>query len=72
MKFLCLCYYDSDAFARLSPSEVQQLGPACEPHDRALRATGKLVIQGSLASPDTWFHLVPKDGPVHSSGPRCQ
>ena len=70
MKFLCLCYYDADALARLSPSEAQAIGADCEPHDRALRATGKVTMQGSLSSPDTWVHFVPKDGrPVERSGP---
>ena len=70
MKFLCLCYYASDAFARLSPSEAQAVGPACEPHNRALRATGKVSIQGSLSSPDTWVHFIPKEGrPVEQAGP---
>ena len=49
---------------------MQAIGPACEPHDRALRATGKVVIQGSLSSPDTWAHFIPKDGrPVEHAGP---
>jgi hypothetical protein len=49
MKYLCLCYYDSDALARLSPSEQEEIGKACAPHDAALRATGKLVAQASLS-----------------------
>lgn len=62
MKYLCLCYYDTDAFANLSPSDGQAIGAACQPHDAALKATGKLVIQGSLSSPDSWAHFVPRNG----------
>lgn len=73
MNFLCLCYYDTEAFARLSASDAKAIGPSCEPHDRALRATEKLVIQGSLASPDTWVHFVPGDErPVEQSGSYIQ
>jgi len=62
MKYLCLCYYDTNAFASLSPPEVEAMGPACRPHDAALKATGKLVVQGSLSSPDSWSHFVPREG----------
>jgi hypothetical protein len=70
MKYLCLCYYDADAFAGLSPSELEAIGPACQPHDAALKATGKLIVQGSLSTPDTWSHFVPKEGkPELAQGP---
>ena len=49
MKYLCLCYYDAEKEARLSQEELAAIGPACKPHDAALRATGKVVVQGSLA-----------------------
>ena len=70
MKYLCLCYYDTDAFARLSPAEAEKIGPACRPHDANLKATGKLVVQGSLSDPDKWSHFVPKNGkPQAAAGP---
>jgi hypothetical protein len=70
MKYLCLCYYDTDAFARLDEAEGAAIGKACRPHDEALKATGKLVVQGSLALPDAWCHFVPKDGrPQMKAGP---
>ena len=47
MKYLCLCYYDAEKEARLSQEELEAIGPACKPHDAALRATGKVVVQGS-------------------------
>ena len=70
MKYLCLCYYDTDAFSKLSPSDAQAIGPACKPHDAALKATGKLIVQGSLSLPESWSHIIPKNGkPVLSRGP---
>ena len=62
MKYLCLCYYDTAAFAKLDRSEVEQLGPACRPHDEKLKATGKLVVLGSLADPKDWCHFIPARG----------
>lgn len=62
MKFLCLCYYDIDVFAKLSAAEAQAIGPACQPHDAALKATGKMIVQASLALPETWRYFVPKNG----------
>ena len=70
MKYLCLCYYDTEALARLNPAEQQEIAKACAPHDAALRATGRLLVQGSLSSPESWSHFVPKNGmPVRSDGP---
>ncbi|HYG54020.1 MAG TPA: YciI family protein [Burkholderiales bacterium] len=69
MKYLALCYYDTAAFEKLPAPEAEKIGPACKPHDANLKATGKLVIQGSLADPGKWFHFVPKDGkPQHRDG----
>ena len=62
MKYLCLLYYDTDAFAQLSAQEAAAIGPACAPHDAALNATGQVRITGSLAMPDTGAHFVPRDG----------
>jgi len=70
MKYLCLCYYDTDALSRLSPEEAAKIGPACRPHDANLKATGKLVVQGSLSDPDKWSHFVPRNGKPHrADGP---
>ena len=70
MKFLCLCYYDTAAFARISAEEAAKIGPACKPHDARLKATGKVAAIGSLSDPEKWSTFVPKDGkPVHSGGP---
>ena len=62
MKFLCLCYYDTDAFAKLTAEEAAKIAPACKPHDEKLMATGKVAIVGSLAFPDQWAFFVPGRG----------
>lgn len=70
MKYLCLCYYDLDAFKNLPESQHAEVGAACKPHDAALWATGKVVAQGSLTMPDSWAHFIPREGrPVFGSGP---
>ena len=70
MKFLCLCYYDTDAFAKLDPAELAKIPAACKPHDERLKATGRVAVIGSLAFPEKWSTFVPKNGrPVHSAGP---
>ena len=70
MKFLCLCYYDTAAFANLTSAEAAKIAPACKPHDERLKATGKVPVIGSLAFPEKWSTFVPKDGrPEHASGP---
>jgi hypothetical protein len=49
MRYLCLGYYDEDAFDRLSPGELEKLVGECGVHDAALRASGHLVSVASLA-----------------------
>jgi hypothetical protein len=70
MKFLCLCYYDTAAFARLTPAEAAKIPPACKPHDERLKATGKVPVVGSLSFPEKWSTFVPRHGkPEHRPGP---
>jgi hypothetical protein len=70
MKYLCLCYYDTEKFAKLSQDEIEAIGPACKPHDAVLRATGKVVVQGSLAPPHAWKTIRPVNRtPVVTDGP---
>jgi hypothetical protein len=49
MRYLCLGYYDEDAFDRLSPAELEELVAECGAHDAALRESGHLVSVASLA-----------------------
>jgi len=70
VKYLCLCYYDTEKLAQLSQQERDAIGPACKPHDAILRATGKVVVQGSLAPPQAWKTIRPVTGtPVVTDGP---
>ena len=70
MKFLCLCYYDTAAFAKARPEELAKIEPACKPHDARLKATGKVALVGSLAFPEKWSSIAPKNGkPRHRPGP---
>ncbi len=70
MKYLCLLYYDTAKFAALSPAELEAIGPNCQPHDAALRATGKVLMQESLSLPAEWKVARPENGKsVISDGP---
>ena len=52
MKYLCLCYYDAAGFAAMSDEQRAELGPLCEPHDKALRDSGHLIMNASLGMPE--------------------
>jgi len=70
VKYLCLCYYDQRKFEALSESELEAVGPACRPHDEALRNSGHLMLVGSLAEPPSSRTLRPgSGGPSVSEGP---
>ena len=70
MKYLCLLDDDTGAFARASPAELAVIGPACRPHDPALKASGPRVTQGSLRLPGTWRSIRPATGvPTVTNGP---
>jgi hypothetical protein len=70
MHYLCLCYYDQSKFEALSEADLAALGPACRPHDEALRQSGHLVLVGSLALPSGSRSLRPgSGGPAVTDGP---
>lgn len=70
MKYLCLCYYDQEKFDALSASDLEALGPACRPHDEALRESGRLILVGSLALPRASRTVRPGRGePSVTEGP---
>jgi hypothetical protein len=50
MKYLCLAYYDVTSYDALTPEQKSALFPQCKPHDDALRATQKLVVNASLGA----------------------
>jgi hypothetical protein len=70
MKYLCLCYYDQKKFDALSKSDLEAIGPACRPHDEALRNSGRLILVGSLALPPSSRTVRPASGrPSITDGP---
>jgi hypothetical protein len=69
MKYLCLCYYDTEKFAALTNDQKSAVGEACHPYDLELRATGKVLFVGSLSEPADWRTIKPENGkPVVSQG----
>jgi len=70
MKYLCLAYYDAEKFAALAPEDLKALESECPQHDAALRASGKLLMQGSLGMPDSAASIRPRAGkPSTTDGP---
>lgn len=71
MKYLCLAYYDPVKFAAMSDADRDALVRQCPAHDRALRETGRLVLQASLGDGRASIALRPgKDGrPSITDGP---
>jgi hypothetical protein len=49
MKFLCLVYFDPDAFDGMNPEQQQQLNDATIVDDQRLRDSGHLLIASPLA-----------------------
>ena len=63
MKFLCLCYYDTDAFAKLDPAALAKIPAACKPHDERLKATGKVMtVEFRIAGQD---FIALNGGPIY-------
>jgi hypothetical protein len=70
MKFLCLCHYETAAFARLGPDDFAEIGAICAPHDAALKASGQVDMIGSLGMPDSYRSLrIEGDEVVDQTGP---
>jgi hypothetical protein len=73
MKFLCLCYYEQKKFDALSKTDLEALGQASKPHDEALRNSGRLIVQGSLADPPASKTVRPGTGkPSIAAGPYAE
>ena len=53
MKFLCLFHFAPDAFAGVSPQEMQRIDNATIEHDQKLRAGGHLLLASPLADVST-------------------
>src|SRR5689334_20739645 len=70
MKYLCLAYYDQPKLEALAPEEMAALEAQCTQYDEALRATGHLLMQGSLGLPETAASIRPSHGkPSMTDGP---
>jgi len=70
MKYLCLAYYDAPQFDALTPEQMQALESQCPPLDAELRATGRVLVQGSLGLPSSGASIRPKNGrPTMTDGP---
>jgi hypothetical protein len=70
MKYLCLAYYDVPKLNALSPDEMKALESQCPQHDEQLRATGKVLMQGSLGMPESGASIRPRGGkPSTTDGP---
>lgn len=61
MKFLCLCHYDLTKFESLGPSDFEEIGRVCEPHDREFKESGRVAVVGSLGMPDQFKTLHAQD-----------
>jgi hypothetical protein len=70
MKYLCLAYYNEKVFDALSKAEVDAIVSKCPPYDEALRDSGHLIVQASLASPRATMTVRPRNGkPSVTDGP---
>jgi hypothetical protein len=49
VRYLCLGYYDTAAYDRLSEADRLAMARECAPHDAELRATGRMLSVASLA-----------------------
>src|SRR5688500_13985805 len=68
-KFVCLCYYDEAKVKAWTPAEQAAVREACAPHDKALRASGRVFLNSSLAEPDTARVIRPTaSGPAMAKG----
>lgn len=73
MKFLCLCHYETAAFAKLGPADFEEIGRICAPHDAALKASGHVDMVGSLGMPESFRTLRVRENAVtDEAGPYAE
>jgi hypothetical protein len=73
MKYLCLAYYDVEKFAALPKAEFDAIVIRCAQHDAELRASGRLVLHGSLGEPASSMAIHPRGGrPSVTDGPYAE
>jgi hypothetical protein len=64
MKYICLGYYDSNAFASMSEAEQQKMMDSCFAYDDQLRANGHFKGGEALQPPNTAMTLRYANGRV--------
>ena len=70
MKYLCLAYYDEQAFEALPQADLDAIVSQCPRYDSDLRASGHLVLQASLGASRASVSVRPRQGrPVVTDGP---
>jgi hypothetical protein len=70
VKYLCLAYYDEQAFEALPKPELDAIVSQCPRYDADLRASGHLVLQASLGASRASVSVRPRQGrPVVTDGP---
>ena len=73
MKYLCLAYYDTEKTAALPRAEFDAIVSRCPQYDADLRASGQLVMSGSLGEPTSWMAIRPRAGrPALTDGPYAE
>jgi len=70
MKYLGLAYFTPERFAAMAPDDIKTLVNQCPPLDEKMRATGKVLVSGSLGDQANWVTLRPSSGKTRiSDGP---
>ena len=72
MKYLCLCHFDAAQFAAMGPTDFEELGRLCAPHDERFKASGHVAMVGSLGHQTQVIRATGKgadvgDGPFEAS-----
>ena len=70
MKYLCLAYYDEQAFEALPQAELDAIVSQCPRYDQDLRESGHLLLQASLGPSRSTMSVRPRQGrPAVTDGP---
>ncbi|MEO7499664.1 MAG: YciI family protein [Casimicrobiaceae bacterium] len=73
MKYLCLARYDVAKSAAIPKADFDAIVSRCPQHDADLRASGRLVMSGSLGAPESWMAIRPREGrPQVTDGPYAE
>ena len=73
MNFLCVCYYDAEAFSGFAEADFKRIREICDPHDEDFKASGKVRTIGSLALPNEFRTMhADADGVTVTDGPYAE